>query len=423
MRYHLQNKNKKSRLLGGILGIITQLFLIVNQLVSFCYTDYCRRSVVYDMYEILFWSLFTTVCLVIRREVELFMICMRYYFEAYSQRRDCHHTHGICCLWYVWDTILKPIHNVGHLAAVDVEVVYDMYEILFWSLFTTAFLPWKIRLWLFMICMRYYFEAYSQHNFQNCNLRESCLWYVWDTILKPIHNEELVYIYGNKVVYDMYEILFWSLFTTIGSKVSGRRLLFMICMRYYFEAYSQRWRQHPVADAVVYDMYEILFWSLFTTFWPSTLRMPTLFMICMRYYFEAYSQLTHSSDLSMDSCLWYVWDTILKPIHNSKRWRYWPGTVVYDMYEILFWSLFTTNMRIELREISCLWYVWDTILKPIHNDTLLWMSCPQVVYDMYEILFWSLFTTSPCRTSSPPALFMICMRYYFEAYSQLYWLL
>ena len=142
-----------------------------------------------------------------------------------------------------------------------------------------------------MICMRYYFEAYSQPTVWCKGTWYCCLWYVWDTILKPIHNYNVLRYKRHKVVYDMYEILFWSLFTTLLLDTWQVDELFMICMRYYFEAYSQRIRAVIGSVCVVYDMYEILFWSLFTTTPVSGSKSITLFMIRMRYYFEAYSQL------------------------------------------------------------------------------------------------------------------------------------
>ena len=215
-----------------------------------------------------------------------------------------------------------------------------MYEILFWSLFTTYPGRDGQTLSLFMICMRYYFEAYSQRDIVCCAIKCSCLWYVWDTILKPIHNQRYDVKEHGIVVYDMYEILFWSLFTTTTYFDINATRLFMICMRYYFEAYSQ-------PSSLILDKSMSCLWYVWDTILkpihnvsgPSSVP-SVLFMICMRYYFEAYSQPRPSLGRSPLRCLWYVWDTILKPIHNYHFFYVPKAYVVYDTYEIRFCQLF-----------------------------------------------------------------------------------
>ena len=196
-----------------------------------------------------------------------------------------------------------------------------------------------------MIRMRYYFVAYSQLDCVYCSCSQGCLWYVWDTILWPIHNIARSWRSASPVVYDTYEILFCGLFTTISEDIFAQDELFMIRMRYYFVAYSQHWCSGLCCVAVVYDTYEILFCGLFTTELLKSGKYRALFMIRMRYYFVAYSQHAPGQRVLWWCCLWYVWDTILWPIHNTMTGKHGLMLVVYDTYEILFCGLFTTEYR------------------------------------------------------------------------------
>ena len=70
------------------------------------------------------------------------------------------------------------------------EIVSDMSKILIWKQFTT--------------------------NNGNLFRQWNCFWYVKDTNLKAIHNQQRVYLPKWEIVSDMSKILIWKQFTTVA---------------------------------------------------------------------------------------------------------------------------------------------------------------------------------------------------------------
>ena len=166
-----------------------------------------------------------------------------------------------------------------------------MSKIQFWKQFTTA-----------------YFNSISVR---------SCYWYVKDTILKAIHNNFKNIQTKLKVVTDMSKIQFWKQFTTVRLFLERWRKLLLICQRYNFESNSQRSYRMRSALLVVTDMSKIQFWKQFTTTTGERQIFGTLLLICQRYNFESNSQRMIGKLKQLESCYWYVKDTILKAIHNT----------------------------------------------------------------------------------------------------------
>ena len=118
-------------------------------------------------------------------------------------------------------------------------------------------------------------------------------------------------------------------------------------------------------------------------------------------------------------CYWYVKDTILKAIHNDTKRGKKNVRVVTDMSKIQFWKQFTTGCVHWYTKRSCYWYVKDTILKAIHNPMWCLHLAISVVTDMSKIQFWKQFTTGLFLLWLRLLLLLICQRYNFESNSQL----
>ena len=298
------------------------------------------------MSKIQFWKQFTTNDNTLVDGEGLFLICQRYNFESNSQLPNTIFQYFFSCFWYVKDTILKAIHNSSQHANRLYGAVSDMSKIQFWKQFTT-FLNLVIRnLLLFLICQRYNFESNSQLPQIWAYSGKSCFWYVKDTILKAIHN------------------------TACGIPLRCR--LFLICQRYNFESNSQRaieslnkiascfwYVKDTILKAIhnkscifalkveaVSDMSKIQFWKQFTTLSYENKFTCKLFLICQRYNFESNSQRGGSGCPPPVGCFWYVKDTILKAIHNNSLQNEDLGGAVSDMSKIQFWKQFT------------IWWIW-----------------------------------------------------------------
>ena len=142
------------------------------------------------MSKILFWKQFTTWKTPTSKRWILLLICQRYYSESNSQLCRIRETRPWNCCWYVKDTILKAIHNYWLAVWERLRIVADMSKILFWKQFTTSWLWFNKGRWLLLICQRYYSESNSQRNISAILYLLNCCWYVKDTILKAIHNND-----------------------------------------------------------------------------------------------------------------------------------------------------------------------------------------------------------------------------------------
>ena len=77
---------------------------------------------------------------------------------------------------------------------------------------------------------------------------------------EPIHNCHMPPYGVPLVVYDMYKILFWAYSQLCGSPHPEARVVYDM-YKILFWAYSQLRRRLWRARMVVYDMYKILFWA------------------------------------------------------------------------------------------------------------------------------------------------------------------
>ena len=172
---------------------------------------------------------------------------------------------------------------------------------------------------------------------------------------------------NSTTVFDMSKIQFWKQFTTLITIKHSFRVLYSICQRYNFESNLQQQSIINNVKRTVFDMSKIQFWKQFTTI---------VIVIHRR-----------------SNCIRYVKDTILKAIYNSYPKHMERLLTVFDMSKIQFWKQFTTealtnhekellysicqrynfesNLQLFItsvyKEINCIRYVKDTILKAIYN--------------------------------------------------------
>ena len=136
-------------------------------------------------------------------------------------------------------------------------------------------------------------------------------------------------------------------------------------------------------------MSKIQFWKQFTTSLTRTISPQTLYSICQRYNFESNLQPNHS-------------------ICGA-------NLAVFDMSKIQFWKQFTTIKPYKATLQGCIRYVKDTILKAIYNYAHLIVSRFLAVFDMSKIQFWKQFTTVRKVLQGQRWLYSICQRYNFES--------
>ena len=114
-------------------------------------------------------------------------------------------------------------------------------------------------------------------------------------------------------------------------------------------------------------MSKIQFWKQFTTNTSFMRWKRMLYSICQRYNFESNLQPVSRLNKSIEGCIRYVKDTILKAIYNTSLAIYLNKEAVFDMSKIQFWKQFTTPTNKRITFIGCIRYVKDTILKAIYN--------------------------------------------------------
>ena len=316
-----------------------------------------------------------------------------------------------------------------------------MSKIQFWKQFTTDYNHFLWLYLLYSICQRYNFESNLQRKEVWEPNRPNCIRYVKDTILKAIYN---VLAHGNlsrPTVFDMSKIQFWKQFTTVDSCFISAKSLYSICQRYNFESNLQqhiyslsairnciRYVKDTILKAIynlqplikrnkvtVFDMSKIQFWKQFTTGWPWLTFLPVLYSICQRYNFE--SNLQHYADeLKKDVyCIRYVKDTILKAIYNNICVFDCETTTVFDMSKIQFWKQFTTKYKhfvlITKLYSICQRYNFESNLQlPATVEVAIF-----TVFDMSKIQFWKQFTTLYSLSRLEALLYSICQRYNFES--------
>ena len=92
-----------------------------------------------------------------------------------------------------------------------------------------------------------------------------------------------------------------------------------------------------------------------------------LYSICQRYNFESNLQPVSRLNKSIEGCIRYVKDTILKAIYNP----YKQTNHIYRLYSICQRYNFESNLqhtrKSKIRTSCCIRYVKDTILKAIYN--------------------------------------------------------
>ena len=172
-----------------------------------------RESAVFDMSKIQFWKQFTTNGRKESWASKLYSICQRYNFESNLQPKEVEAYERISCIRYVKDTILKAIYNRAE--------------------------PILAKDWLYSICQRYNFESNLQRRTSTPKVSSCCIRYVKDTILKAIYNENFVYMFLLRAVFDMSKIQFWKQFTTYHCAFGKLSSLYSICQRYNFESNLQ----------------------------------------------------------------------------------------------------------------------------------------------------------------------------------------
>ena len=143
----------------------------------------------------------------------------------------------------------------------------------------------------------------------------------------------------------MSKIQFWKQFTTNTRYLSIMFLLYSICQRYNFESNLQPQRHNRYIQKAVFDMSKIQFWKQFTTTIIVRLLRGLLYSICQRYNFESNLQLSIKQMEKDLCCIRYVKDTILKAIYNLQSQVQLDNTAVFDMSKIQFWKQFTTRGR------------------------------------------------------------------------------
>ena len=165
------------------------------------------------MSKIQFWKQFTTSDQPVKWFIMLYSICQRYNFESNLQ------------LHY-----RRPLFYVA---------VFDMSKIQFWKQFTTFAVSKKVK--------------------------QCCIRYVKDTILKAIYNACMANAELFTAVFDMSKIQFWKQFTTGTNSSNSIPRLYSICQRYNFESNLQRPLYSIDNFCAVFDMSKIQFWKQFTT--------------------------------------------------------------------------------------------------------------------------------------------------------------
>ena len=234
-----------------------------------------------------------------------------------------------------------------------------MSKIQFWKQFTTYFFRKIVNPRLLLICQRYNFESNSQQLVQQSVHPFSCYWYVKDTILKAIHNIKKAVAFFLIVVTDMSKIQFWKQFTTSSCVFIPDAVLLLICQRYNFESNSQQNVNPHLVD------------------------------IC---------------------CYWYVKDTILKAIHNSKLYTFCAKFVVTDMSKIQFWKQFTTY-SFTLSAWRALLLICQRYNFESNSQHVLVLRFEvHVVTDMSKIQIWMQFTTWRTCWIEVEKLLLICQR-------------
>ncbi len=118
----------------------------------------------------------------LREEAKLYSICQRYNFESNLQQDFARFRSVDCCIRYVKDTILKAIYNYPILNISNAK--------------------------LYSICQRYNFESNLQHSVTVGKMKNGCIRYVKDTILKAIYNCVCFRFYRGYAVFDMSKIQF-----------------------------------------------------------------------------------------------------------------------------------------------------------------------------------------------------------------------
>ena len=115
------------------------------------------------------------------------------------------------------------------------------------------------------------------------------------------------------------------------------------------------------------------------------------------------------------SCIQYDKDTILKAIYNEVR---------YIMLKRVLYSVwqrynFESNLQHEANrrviDYGCIQYDKDTILKAIYNIIYSPKRTLRAVFSMTKIQFWKQFTTSRSIWPKIPWLYSVWQRYNFES--------
>ena len=215
--------------------------------------------------------------------------------------------------------ILKANHNLLSKSNVNLSVVYQIKDTIFWKQITTQS-GWNNKYDLLFIRSKIqFFESKSQ--------------LVWHTLLFFL------------VVYQIKDTIFWKQITT-GCVFVAITVCCLSDQRYNFLKANHNivWNW-MVNSSVVYQIKDTIFWKQITTHFYRSWGRFKLFIRSKIQFFESKSQPFPSMGFSWQCCLSDQRYNFLKANHNMKHKETAEIWVVYQIKDTIFWKQITTKAR------------------------------------------------------------------------------